>query len=38
MVMKVRLVWKSMELRENCACSTDSSTVLPSCEAWVGTR
>src|SRR5690606_22104431 len=34
MVRKVRLVWKSMELRENSACSTPSSTVLPSREAW----
>src|SRR5690606_18319546 len=38
MVRKVRLVWKSMELRENSACSTPSSTVLPSREAWWGTR
>src|SRR5690606_1345424 len=38
MLIKVRLVWKSMLFLENAACSTLSSTLLPSCDGWVGTR
>ena len=38
MLRKVRLVWKSMLFLENAACSTLSSTLLPSCDGWVGTR
>src|SRR5690606_1564329 len=38
MFTKVRLVWKSSAFWANSACSTPSSTVLPSCDGRLGTR